>query len=168
MALLKSKRYTRLLLQFQRWLVTLRNENGELLDADVSRFSRAVLNKNHQDFLLDTRPLSRMTADEVHELRKRGKKTRYATEFFAGLYDKEEARPYLKLMSELQGRLGEVNDAAVARQAIASVPPRSLKSSTVALIQNWSEIQYGQCIKAGQVAWRQLRKLEPFWHRESN
>ena len=161
--LFKSKRYTRLLLQFQRWLLTLQNENNRWLHTDVTDFSASVLKKTRRDFLLDTRPLSRMTIDEVHDLRKRGKKARYATEFFASLHDDASLDPYLKLMKELQGLLGEVNDAAVARQAIASVPPGSLKSSTIALVQDWSELQYRNCIRGAQIPWRKFQKLEPRW-----
>ena len=161
--LFRSKRYTRLLLQFQRWLLALQTEDSRWLAMNVTDFSARVLKKTRRDLLLDTRPLLRMTIDEVHDLRKRGKKARYATEFFAGLHDETSLGPYLKLMKELQGLLGEVNDAAVARQAIASVPPCSVKSSTIALVQNWSEIQYNKCIRSAQIPWRKFQKLQPAW-----
>ncbi len=163
MEVFRSKRYTRLVLQFQRFLMTLNRENRKLLETDVSSFAQSVLKKTRRDFLVDTRPLSRMPIEEVHELRKRGKKARYATEFFADLWDPEQVRPYVRTMADIQNQLGKVNDAAVSRQVIASVPPRGLKSSTHALVQEWSEQQTRDCIKEAQVVWRRFQRQQPFW-----
>jgi triphosphatase len=160
--LFRTRRYTRLLLQFQRWLMTLDQENRPL-NANVSVFAKAVLRRSRRDFLIDTRPLSRMTMEEVHDLRKRGKKARYATEFFAGLWDEGGIRPFIKMMEKIQDLLGKVNDASVARQVLASVPPRALKASTITLVQDWSDERSRQCIQSGQAMWRKFHKTFPLW-----
>jgi inorganic triphosphatase YgiF len=161
-ALFTSKRYTRLLLQFQRWLMTLDKGNQEL-DTNVCEFARAVLRKSRRDFLIDVRPLSRMTMDELHDLRKRGKKARYATEFFAGLWSEDGVQSSVKAMAKIQDLLGKANDASVARQVLASVPPRALKSSAIALVQSWSDERSRQCIQSGQSIWRKFHKTAPLW-----
>ncbi|MGA2953757.1 MAG: CHAD domain-containing protein, partial [Caulobacteraceae bacterium] len=54
-----------------------------------------------------------------HEARIAAKKMRYASEFFVGLGPKDRAdryRPFVKSLSELQDRLGGLNDVAVAEQ----------------------------------------------------
>ena len=149
----KSRRYTRLLLQFQRWLMTLDHEKPPL-NANVSVFAKTVLRRSRRDFLLDTRPLSRMTMEELHDLRKRGKKARYATEFFAGLWAEDGIQPVIQTMEKIQDLLGKVNDASVARQVLASVPPHALKPSTISLVQDWSGERSRQCINSGQLVWR--------------
>ena len=158
----KTRRYTRLLLQFQRWLLTLDPEKPPL-DVPVTEFAIAVMKKSRRYLLTDTRPLSRMTEDEVHELRKRGKKARYATEFFCDLWDQDEVKDSIKPMEELQDLLGEANDASVARQLLAAVPLRALYSSAFVLVQRWSDEQSRRCIKSGQVIWRKIHKISPFW-----
>jgi len=129
----------------------------------VTEFAIAVMKKSRRYLLTDTRPLSRMTEDEVHELRKRGKKARYATEFFCDLWDQDEVKDSIKPMEELQDLLGEANDASVARQILAAVPPRALYSSASVLVQRWSDEQSRRCIKSGQVIWRKIHKISPFW-----
>lgn len=159
--LFKSRRYTRLLLQFQRWLLTLDHKNPPL-NADVSEFAKSVLRKARRDFLIDIRPLSRMTMEELHDLRKRGKKARYATEFFAGLWDEKEIQASILMMEKIQDFLGEVNDASVARQVLASLPPSAMKPSAIAMVQNWSGERSRQCIKSGQLVWRKFHRTSPF------
>ncbi len=161
----KTRRYTRLLLQFQRWLLSLDPE-APPLDLPVTEFAIEVMKKSRRYLLIDLRPLSRMTVDEVHELRKRGKKTRYATEFFCDLWTAEQVKDAVEPMEKLQDLLGEANDASVARHVLAAVPPRVLQSSAYALVQRWSDEQNRRCIKSGQAIWRQIYKTPPFWLRE--
>jgi len=156
----KSRRYTRLLLQFQRWLMTLDHEKAPL-NANVSVFAKTVLRRSRRDFLIDTRPLSRMSMEELHDLRKRGKKARYATEFFAGLWAEDGIQPVIQTMEKIQDLLGKVNDASVARQVLASVPPHALKPSTISLVQDWSGERSRQCIKSGQLVWRKFHRTFP-------
>jgi inorganic triphosphatase YgiF len=158
--LFKSRRYSRLLLQFERWLMTLDHKNRPL-NARVSGFAKNVLRRSRRDFLVDTRPLSRMTMEELHDLRKRGKKARYATEFFAGLWSDDEIRSTIRTMEKIQDLLGEVNDASVARQVLASLPPHALKPSAITLVQDWSGERSRQCIRSGQAIWRKFHKTFP-------
>ncbi|NIO40747.1 MAG: CHAD domain-containing protein, partial [Burkholderiales bacterium] len=114
MDIFESRRYTRLMLQFERWLSTA----SEVLDQSainqpVKEFAVSVLEKSRRDFLIDTRPLSRMIGEDLHSLRKRGKKARYASEFFSGLWPESSTRPVLRQMEKIQDSLGIVNDASV-------------------------------------------------------
>ena len=163
MAVFRSRRYTRLLLQFQCWLLSLERENHQWFEIKLEPFARKVLNKTRGDFLVDRRPLSRMTPDELHELRKRGKKARYATEFFACLWQSKSAVTGIAMMKELQNELGEANDAAMARQILAGLQPKALKSSTLELVHTWSDQQVQKNIKSGQVIWRKFQDTKPFW-----
>lgn len=164
MEVFRSARYTRLILQFQRWMIALEGENPAMFKARVEPFARSVLKKTRGDFLVDCRPLSRMSADDRHDLRKRGKKARYATEFFAHLWQGDEVSNYLSTMEQIQDRLGEANDAEVARHLLALVPPKQLKPSTFSMVHDWSQGRTGQCIQSGQRVWRKFQRLPTFWH----
>jgi len=161
--LFDSARYTRLMLQFQRWLLALEKENPEMFDMPLAGFAAQALDRAHRDLLADARPLSRMSEEERHTLRKRGKKTRYAMEFFAGLWEGPRVERYLAVIGTLQDRLGEANDAVVARMLMASLRPRTLASESLLLVQDWSQAREVQCNRAGQPVWRAMQRAGPFW-----
>ena len=134
-----------------------------MFEMPLKPFAASVLDKTRRDFLLDTRPLSRMSEEDRHSLRKRGKKARYATEFFSGLWEGPQVERYLELMEEIQDRLGEANDAVVARMLMASLSPRVLDAPGLLLVQSWSTARELACIRAGQPLWRRMQRAEPFW-----
>ncbi len=161
---LQSRRYARLILRFQKWLAGLENAiPSKVYHQPILPFALRVLRRTQRDLLRDGRPLARMPTEDLHDLRKRGKKTRYATEFFSTLWVGDDVKPYLKLMSRLQDKLGYANDASVARQILWSVRPGRLDPTLVRLVQDWSEDRIHECIHTAQPHWRRLRKATPFW-----
>jgi inorganic triphosphatase YgiF len=162
--LLESRRHARLILQFERWLAELREgADARRFDMPVQDFGRAVLRKTHGELVADKRALSRMPPDHLHELRKRGKKLRYASEFFSPLWPREEAKPLLKVLERLQNRLGEANDAAVARHILVTLGPQRVDHSAMRLMDEWSEARIANRIRKAMPHWRRLRAAEPFW-----
>lgn len=165
---LTSRRFSRLLLQFERWLSLLPQQDpvGKL-DKKLEPFAESVLEKTHRDLLVDSRPLARMSSVELHALRIRGKKARYAGEFFHALYPLEHAGQQLKLLSKFQDRLGEANDASVARQLLTELKPGRLSSETIRAANEWSGERILSCARKAQPRWRRLQRLEPFWRSPS-
>ena len=161
---LESRRYARLILQFQRWLARLEDEvPAKVYDQPIAPFTKGVLRKTRRDLLRETRPLGRLPGEDLHDLRKRGKKARYATEFFRTLWINDDLKDYLRLMARLQDGLGAANDAAVARQILWSVRPARLDPDFVRVVQKWSQRRIDDCIRAAQPDWRRLRRAKPFW-----
>jgi inorganic triphosphatase YgiF len=159
----ESRRYTRLMLQFERWLATPSEVlDHSAIDRPVADFAVAVLEKSQRDFLVDTRPLSRMIGEDLHSLRKRGKKARYASDFFSGLWPESSTRPILKQMENIQDSLGIVNDASVARQLVVLTRPGLLDVQTVWLVQDWSATRIRDCIKQTQRHWRRFQRARHF------
>ena len=163
MDIFKSRRYTRLMLQLERWLST----ESEVLDQSainqpVVDFAVEVLEKSRRDFLIDTRPLSRMIGEDLHSLRKRGKKARYASEFFSGLWPESSTRPILKQMEIIQDSLGIINDASVARQLVVLTRPGLLDVQTIWLVQEWSATRIRDCIKQTQRHWLRFQRARHF------
>ena len=162
-ATLLGRRHTRLLLQFQRWLLELEDSGGKPLARPLAPFATQALDVTARAFLADARPLSRMSEEERHALRKAGKRARYAAEFFAALWDVPGVTPYLARMEALQDRLGDANDAVVARHLMASVAPRHLRPETLMIVQRWSRDHEQACVRMAQPVWRAMQRATPFW-----
>ncbi|MEM8606096.1 MAG: CHAD domain-containing protein [Myxococcota bacterium] len=163
-AALKSRRYARLILRFQKWLADLEREiPKKVFNQPVTPFAKSVLRKTRRELTSERRPLTRLPTEDVHTLRKNGKKARYATEFFSSLWDGPRVKPYLKLMAKLQDSLGSANDATVARQILWSLRPGRLEPEVVRLVQDWSDARIKTCITAAHPQWRRLRRAKAFW-----
>ena len=164
-AVLVSRRYAQLVLQFQRWLLEMEDADDAGLQRQLLPFAAAALDSARLHLLQDQRPLSQMSEEERHRLRKRGKKARYATEFFAGLWQGREADRYVKKMEKLQDRLGEANDAVVARQLLASLQPaHAAGRAATDAVATWCEERIARKATSGQRAWRSFQRASPFWH----
>jgi CHAD domain-containing protein len=167
-AYLRSRRFTRLMLQFLRWLEVLRSEEpGGVLDKRLGPFSRRVLERTHRRLLTDQRALVHLTADELHALRIRAKKVRYPSEFFGALYPPAATRPQLRLLGKFQDLLGEANDARTAGDLLSRLRPHRLSLETTRAVGDWAAQRVRKCCLAAQPAWRRLRKIEPFWRPEA-
>jgi len=165
-AYLESRRYARLLLQFERWVASLEKEaDSKVLSQPVKPFAGSMLKKTWRYFLEDTRPLSRLPDESLHKVRKRGKKARYATQFFSSLWSGPRVEPFMKLMARFQDRLGKTNDAIVARHMLAAVKPGRIDPSVIYLAQKWSQVRVDKCLRTAQPQWRRLRSLTPFWEK---
>jgi inorganic triphosphatase YgiF len=160
---LMSRDYARTLLRFQLWLLTLASAPDSQLAQPLKPFARRALENTREDFLKDRRPLRKMSEDERHALRKRGKKARYATEFFANLWQGSDVRRYLKWMTRLQDPLGAANDAVVARRVVTTAGPGRLRASTAQRVEAWSRRRERECLRAGQPLWKKAQKVPPFW-----
>ena len=162
---LTSRRFARLILHFERWLEALTDQDplGKL-DRSLPPFAAKVLDKTHRDLIqIDSRALVHMSGDELHALRIRGKKARYAGEFFHALYPREIAGPQLKLLETFQDRLGEANDASTARQIFSTIKPSRVPAEAITLLNDWTGDRIHTCALAAQPHWRELQRLDPFW-----
>ncbi|MCY4262616.1 MAG: CYTH and CHAD domain-containing protein [Candidatus Dadabacteria bacterium] len=163
-AYLESRRYARLLLQFERWIASVgRDKGSRVLRGSVNPFAKSVLGRTWRYFLEDRRPLSRLADEDLHEIRKRGKKARYATQFFSSLWDGPAVEPFMKLMGRFQDSMGKTNDAIVARHMLAAVKPGRIDPLLIRLAQDWSQARIRKCLRAAQPQWRRLGRIEPFW-----
>ena len=163
-ACLKSRRYTRLLLQFERWIASVEKDAASGVFCEpVKPFAKSVLRRTWRYFLEDRRPLSRIAEQHLHEIRKRGKNARYATQFFNSLWSGPEVLPFMKLMARFQDSLGNTNDAIVARHILAAVKPGRIDPSVIRLTQQWSQGRVRNCLRTAQPQWRRLGRITPFW-----
>lgn len=84
-------------------------------NAGIERSARDVafeiLDRRHRKARRLAKEAHRLEEQELHALRLRLKKLRYAAEFFASLFPERRVRTYLKSISRSQQSLGHVNDA---------------------------------------------------------
>jgi CHAD domain-containing protein len=95
--------------------------------------------------------------DELHELRIRIKKLRYAAEFFQDLWPGARSERYLRALKELQQLLGTVHDATVTTSLTAQIGKQGGTETEHAamLVQDWANT----CLKRG------VGKLPDLWRR---
>lgn len=88
----------------------------------AAELARERLARAHRRVL---KPGSRITpaspAEDLHNLRKRGKELRYLLEIFAGLLDTGHARGLVKDLKGLQDVLGAFQDSEVQREAVVAL-----------------------------------------------
>lgn len=159
--LMQSKRYARLLLQFEKWITTLKRSKTGYLNQPIAPFAYSVLHRAQQELLLETRPLTRITGDQLHEIRKRGKKLRYAAEFFSEIW-REDASEVLLELKTFQDYLGQANDAKTAVQILAVLDPANVKSEDLSFVRSWADGRLQECARGAQPIWRHLHRTQPF------
>jgi len=76
----------------------------------------------HRQLRRSARRFAELDEEARHRLRKRVKRLRYALEFTRGLFEAKKLARLVKALSELQTRLGALNDAGVALQALRTAP----------------------------------------------
>ncbi len=162
--LLQSRRHTRMLLRFGKWVASLFEDGRCPQFADpVLPFARKTLAKTHRDLLKELEQARPNVMEDMHHVRIRGKKARYACEFFAALFEGESVKTYLQLVETLQDRLGAANDARVAKHLIAELEHGKLSPATIDGIQLWSSERVARCLDQASPTLQALQSAQPFW-----
>lgn len=109
--------------------------NPDLVRRPIGEATCEILSKRTKKLKHHGRKLRELPDEDRHELRKEGKKLRYASEFFAGLYREEPVRSdyktFLGKLEKLQDDLGELNDLATFPELLArmGVSPDALSNA---------------------------------------
>lgn len=169
---LRSARYDRLIgrletwLADERWLKDAEPAAQAALTAPVADFAASVLDARYERVLAKGRSLGRRDAGELHRLRIAIKKFRYASDFFAALYDEKAARAARKRLSRLQDILGTMNDAAtvaqLAEQGFEGMSGASAREAK-GLLLGWSRGRAAALRRELKSAWQEFHGAEKFW-----
>lgn len=180
-AALDSERYRELGLRTALWVT-----NGEwssspepLLAAcrerSAAEFAAEHIAKRMKKILKKLENLEALDAQRRHELRISVKKLRYASEFFGSLFDSRkqaiQRKRFAKILKNLQGSLGNLNDIEVHKRLAATVAhprKRSRKQAAKALamgfITGQEHQQIASCVAKAGKAGEQLSDLRKFWN----
>jgi triphosphatase len=81
-----------------------------------------ILGRLYSKWRKAARSLKRSShAEEFHDLRKKGKRLRYATEFFSGVYGEETTGALVRPLKAVQDSLGRHQDAMVAAELLREI-----------------------------------------------
>ncbi len=168
---INSARYTEALLQLEAsweggaWLTML----GEDRDEPAYDFARRALKKSNRRLHRLGDRIAELDEAELHELRIRAKKLRYAAEFFRSLFPASGAKNFIKALSEIQDRLGSLNDGAMVKHRLAELEKRgngvdaALLAHTSGVITGWSAACVAADLKRLPEAWARFSEVRPFW-----
>jgi len=167
----RSRRYQRLVLRLAAWIAAEgwhlpAQAPADALKMPVTEFASGVLERRYQQVRKRGRRLAKRSPAELHRLRIAIKKFRYATDFFASLYEGKTARDMLKRLAELQDILGAMNDAATVsglmRQGFGGARGKRVLEARGILL-GWSRGRAVLLKHRLKGAWKTFRAAERFW-----
>ena len=118
------------------------------------------LKKWHRRLLQDGLQFDQLEIEPRHELRKRGKKLRYALQFTESLLPTSRLKAYRKQLAAVQDILGEMNDLAVARDRFIGL--RDTQPSAW-FACGWITSRLDALTQDACAAFKQLSRTETFW-----
>ena len=105
---------------------------------------------------------AQLPAEALHALRIQAKRLRYAAEFFAPLYPPRPVRRFVRRVSVLQDRLGQLNDGTVAAGLMAALGAAE-RSYAAGVVRGYVAASHPRARVKALRAWEKVRKLPPFW-----
>lgn len=155
---LRTERYTALQLRLERWFDSGRAGLGA---GPLPPFAVQVMDRYDKKLSRAGRRLDDLPENELHAVRIKAKKARYAAEFFRALFDKKGARRYIAAVRGIQGHLGALNDAIVARSLTAEAGLGDLPGQ--AALGGW----FAHAIVSGKneldSVWKKYRTARGYW-----
>jgi inorganic triphosphatase YgiF len=118
------------------------------------------LKKWHRRLLQDGLQFDQLDIEPRHELRKLGKKLRYALQFSESLLPAAKLKTYRKQLAVVQDILGEMNDLAVARDRFIGL--RDTQPSAW-FACGWITSRLDALTQDACAAFKQLSRTEAFW-----
>jgi len=171
---LRSQAYREMWQEMALWLTEREwrqqsvSERSVQLMGDIRWFSETVLEKVHRKLLKRGKGFAVLDAQERHKLRIRIKKVRYASEFFAPLYQVERSENFLVALRNMQDDLGKLNDVESARGLMDGLTTGDTERArriarAGGLVIGWH--RHAAALRENQLVrhWRKLKKAEPFW-----
>lgn len=161
-AALTSARYGTFLLHLLDWL----NQPAPAVKKPpkLRSFAHRSLDRRWRPVNRLARKWVELDQEQRHDLRKRAKKLRYASEFFSPLFPHKQVMRYLKRLQELQEILGEMNDSVAAQLLLAQfVREDATLEHAAGLVAGW--LAHGAHLSEARLA-RALKRLEnteAFW-----
>lgn len=167
---LNAPRLAALRLGLNRFLAAVEaNDTAVLADAALAAASAAdfatdMLRRRRRKVKALGSRHAELDVPELHDLRIRAKKLRYAAEFFRPLFrHRKGSRRFIDALAHLQDCLGMLNDADVGARLVRDLLPAPDQDPAAAAIAAWfAGRQQLQLAQLGE-AWESFAALRPFW-----
>lgn len=141
----------------------LEQEARSRAEGPAAEFAARVLKKRRRKLRELGERSATLEIEELHRLRIRAKKLRYAIEFFRPLHGRRATKMMALAVARLQDCLGALNDAAVGTQLIGGLIGAPEEDTAAAAITGWfAGREQAQLAQLGQ-AWAAFEEVKPFW-----
>ncbi len=162
---LDSRRFQRMILALG-WVIE--NQRAAVAAHGKPRGARAgrkLLDRTLQRLCEHTDNIDAMTGEQRHRVRIEAKKLRYLGEFFAGIYRRKRAERFLRRLSKVQDVLGGLNDLAMARSLMQSLPGATAdeKASVASALAGDANAAESALRRRLERAWKKFARTRPFW-----
>lgn len=128
----------------------------------LPEFAARQLARRHARLLAPGADLSGLSAEALHAVRIQAKRMRYAAEFFAPLYPPRPVRRFVRRLTALQDRLGQLNDNTVAAGLMAALG-NAERGYAAGVVRGFVAGSHPDAAARVARAWRRVRRLQPFW-----
>ena len=145
------------------WEMDADAERLALLQEDASAYAAGMLSKRYQHMLAPGQDISGLPVEELHALRKQGKRLRYAAEFFAPLNGRRNTRRFVRRVSDLQEALGHLNDGAAAAGLMKSLRGGPDRQFAAGAVQGFAAARNADARSKIARSWTKFRRVSPFW-----
>ena len=179
----QSQRFRRLLIDTLAWIevgewATTTDEAARLRrDRPVEDHAADQLRRRRKKIRKRGRVIEELDPERRHKLRIQVKKTRYATEFFAGVFhQKKSAKRGAKMLGalkRLQTSLGGLNDVTTRRALCEEIlakhgrgsegPAARDRAFAAGLVTGDQEARSRELIESAQEAQARVDEIKPFW-----
>jgi CHAD domain-containing protein len=150
----------------ETWLEALDAGQRARLAQPADEFARETLNTALKRVRKRGRNFAKLAPHDLHRLRISTKKLRYATEFFAPLFDEKAAGDYRAALARLQDALGAYNDA-VKMATFAERAGHGLTGAAInearGIMLGWGAGMEDAGSRYLRRVWKDFRAAEPFW-----
>ena len=145
------------------WQVTADEDQRVLLASDAAKFAGDSLARQYEHMLDHGADISGLPTDDLHALRKRGKRLRYTAEFFAPQFGQRSTRRFVRRVSQLQEALGQMNDGASVAGLMHALRGGPDRQFAIGAVQGFTAARSMDARRAIATAWHKLRLAKPFW-----
>ncbi|MFN0043977.1 MAG: CHAD domain-containing protein [Alphaproteobacteria bacterium] len=157
-ATLGSRRYALFQIGLERWLDT----DGAQSDAmKLSTFGKRALAKRDRKILDSGRKVGELPDEQLHDVRIAAKKARYNAEFFRSLFTRKATKRYIRALRDVQGCLGALNDAAVAKALLDAVD--GADPGALSYVKGWFAARIVDGKRRIGDVWEEYRRAPRFW-----
>jgi inorganic triphosphatase YgiF len=174
-AALRTPRYGSLVLALGRWVEAAEWRDQPLSERSARLFgparSDAVvrLGRLHLKAMKLGRKVEDLEVEDLHRLRIRLKRLRYASEFLGNLFGRKANRKLSRRLAGLQEALGHLNDTATAEARVDSLIRRLEPASATqparaaGFLLGWISRGAQDELRELPRRWRSFARIEPFW-----
>jgi CHAD domain-containing protein len=126
-------------------------------------YAARALERRLKHVLRPGKDISHLPAPDLHDIRKRAKQLRYATEFFAPLFAEKAVRKYLPKLADLQEALGTINDLDVAAGLMRQLEGGADRAFASGVVQGFGAARAARASARVERVWEKFYRATPFW-----